>query len=230
MSALIQARGAVVVFRSEEGPAVAASVNAPDFLGSDPMGRMPDAVLGGDALHAVRNAASLPWAERESVCVGRHRIGGREMDVSVHRRGDRMVVELEPSGRDAVPDAHEVERDVRALAERIAADGGTGGLPDILRTLSGYSEVALAAAPEGMSGVFLLDDVGRAPVHVEGDAPDLGVAGLRQPRRETLDMLAGEGVRALAVFGPVVLRHGKPRLPSQRTRLALRHLAMLLAK
>jgi hypothetical protein len=230
MTALIQARGALVVFRSEEGPAVAASVNSADFLGSDPMGRVPEAVLGGEALHAVRNAVSLPWAATEPVFAGRHQVGDRLMDLDVHQSGGRLVVEVQPSGREAVPDGYEVERDVRVLAERIAADGGTQGLRDLLRTLSGYSDTALEPPPEGLSNPFVLEDSVRDPVEMEGEVVDLGVAGLRQPAAEVLAMLERAGVRALAVIGPFVLKHSRPRVPSRRTWLVLRHMAMLQAK
>lgn len=221
----IQARGALIAIDPGKG-VVAASVNAEEFLGSEPLGGTEEE-LDREILHGLRNATVLPWIEERATFAGRCNIAGSGTDLYVHRSDGLYVVEFERAGRHVLPAAYDVARDVRLLAE------SGEGLSGLLQTLSGFDDVAVSDSTtflgiEAASDILVLDDTNRTPVAIAGDPPNLSRAGLRQP--DKLGALKNQGIRALTLartrFGTVALSHATPRILSHRTRLVLDHLSM----
>lgn len=236
--AAIQARGVLVAFDGNDGPAIAASENAADCLREDPMGRPVRDVLGQDAEHALRNLCALPWIGERPVFAGRYVIGEAELDLHVHVSEGSVVAELEPSDGGALPDAHAVARDVELIARELR-NGPRSAVEDVLRTLSGFRDVSVGdtlgplsrlVGAIGGEGLSCFDDMARDAVQVTGDAPDLTVAHLRSLPPDAMETLVKDGIRAITILGQgeVVLTHPRPRMPSHRTRLVLMHLTALL--
>lgn len=225
----IQGRGALLAFRAG-GPIVAASENAGEVFGADPLGSDPSAVLGRDGLHAVRNIASIPLSSERSMFAART----DGLDLHSHVTGNVIVVEAEPAPEDPLPDPYEIERDVALI---LGADG-YDRRADLIRTLSGFQNVSLSGA-DGSSpdsgttaDMLVIDDFSRPPVRVLGEVPYLGRAWLRCPAAETNLQLRQEKAAAAVVVrwngGLLKMTHSRPRLPNHKTRLVLLHLLQVL--
>lgn len=80
------------------------SANCPDLLGIDGTinGRKLDALLGGDAVHTIRNALTrLEDGSRPALLFNLEIGTGRTFDVAVHRYKSVSIIEFEPSDPEA---------------------------------------------------------------------------------------------------------------------------------
>ena len=67
-----------------------------DWDGTSVLGRALDTVLPGELIHDLANVCGLPWIDTQRERMGIYEINGRALNVSVHVRGNRTLIELEP--------------------------------------------------------------------------------------------------------------------------------------
>lgn len=78
-----------------------AAENLQSFLGTeaqDVLGQPLDQLFSSELCHDLMNVAYLAADQRQRL--GKHELVGRPLDISLHRSGDRWIIELEPLGSD----------------------------------------------------------------------------------------------------------------------------------
>jgi light-regulated signal transduction histidine kinase (bacteriophytochrome)/CheY-like chemotaxis protein len=78
-----------------------AAENLQSFLGVEAevvLGQPLDQLFSATLCHDLMNVACLPAIQRQRL--GKHELTGQPLDVSLHRSGDRWIIELEPLGGD----------------------------------------------------------------------------------------------------------------------------------
>lgn len=158
----IQPHGALLAIGPDERIAVA-STNTDDLLGrasSDLFGRPLIDVLP-EAVQPVRESVDQETRlEAHRLTLGDHgRLGGRDVDLLVHRSGEFTVIEIEPVDARTAAVSH---RAVRAAATRLAQASGVNDLvarlANEVRTLTGFDRVMVYRFDEQWNGEVVAED------------------------------------------------------------------------
>jgi len=142
----IQPHGCLLACDASVSIVMRQSANAPDMLGatSDLRGQRLEAVLGVDAIHAIRNSlARTKDASRSALTFGLRLPSGRSFDVSAHIYKGVAILEFDPSGA-GVAEPIELARTVIAHIKEINQAGRLyHDASRLVRAMLGYDRVMI---------------------------------------------------------------------------------------
>lgn len=229
----IQSSGALLAFQSSDSKIALVSDNYREFLGDlakeIPLGRNVRDVVGAEVFHALRNVSVLPSIRKRREYIGRFKVAGNTLDLSVFQSGSCIVVEMTGIEPDPFPSAYDVLKDVLLIQDRVQSaeteDQIFLNTLTLLRTISGYDYVAacryrentseiIANSGTSLSAFEILEvnsqmhivpnlDQRAVEVHALSDVDkfDLSLSGLRWPPTPSLEKLRQIGAAACLTQG-----------------------------
>jgi len=164
----IQPHGMLLTLGEHGLEVLQVSRNAREMLGVEAeavLGRPVDAVLGADLARDLREAIAGPSLGREPLNLSRARVearGGRwSFDALLHRSGDVLVLELEPSPTGNPAPFRDLYPMVRNLLSRLEGASGVAEVCGLaaaeVRRITGVDRVLIYRFDEGWNGTVVAE-------------------------------------------------------------------------
>ena len=190
---------------SDEWVVLHASANAGEFLGRDAaelIGRQAGDHICVEAIHSLRNRLALMRSPDAVERVFRCALLGddRLFDLAIHRSGDTIILEGQPSSGKHYGD---ITATVSGMLSRLDGASDLAGLLDAgarqIRALTGFDRVSIVRLPDDGPGSIVAESTLASIASTIGEAFDADTTAREQYRRRRFHVIADTAALCVAL-------------------------------